>query len=61
MKTKFKRVLTFAVGALAFFCVLNSVKVQAKTDLLVYTAVEADELKKFKKLFEADNPYQRIY
>ena len=28
----------------------------AKTDLLVYTAVEADELKKFKKAFEADYP-----
>ncbi|MEK9726338.1 MAG: putative 2-aminoethylphosphonate ABC transporter substrate-binding protein [Rhodospirillaceae bacterium] len=28
----------------------------AKTDLLVYTAVEADELKKFKNAFEADYP-----
>ena len=28
----------------------------AKTELLVYTAVEADELAKFKKAFEADNP-----
>ena len=56
MKTKFKRVLTSAVVALAFLCVLTSVKAEAKTDLLVYTAVEADELKKFKKIFEADNP-----
>ncbi len=28
----------------------------AKTDLLVYTAVEADELAKFKSAFEKDNP-----
>lgn len=28
----------------------------AKTELLVYTAVEADELAKFKAAFEADNP-----
>jgi iron(III) transport system substrate-binding protein len=28
----------------------------AKTELLVYTAVEADELSKFKKAFEKDNP-----
>ncbi|MCC8998427.1 MAG: putative 2-aminoethylphosphonate ABC transporter substrate-binding protein, partial [Candidatus Contendobacter sp.] len=29
---------------------------QAKTELLVYTAVEADELAKFKQAIEADNP-----
>ncbi|MBL6959237.1 MAG: putative 2-aminoethylphosphonate ABC transporter substrate-binding protein [Rhodospirillales bacterium] len=28
----------------------------AKTDLLVYTAIEADELSKFKKAFESDYP-----
>lgn len=29
---------------------------QAKTELIVYTAVEADELTKFKQAIEADNP-----
>ncbi len=29
---------------------------QAKTELIVYTAVEADELAKFKQAIEADNP-----
>ena len=29
---------------------------QAKTELIVYTAVEADELAKFKRAIEADNP-----
>ena len=32
----------------------------AKTDLLVYTAVEADELKGFKNAFEADYPDIKI-
>ncbi|MBK8535056.1 MAG: putative 2-aminoethylphosphonate ABC transporter substrate-binding protein [Candidatus Competibacteraceae bacterium] len=40
---------TLALAGVAF-------TVQAKTELLVYTAVEADELAKFKQAIEADNP-----
>ena len=29
---------------------------QARTELIVYTAVEADELAKFKQAIEADHP-----
>ncbi|MBL8250649.1 MAG: putative 2-aminoethylphosphonate ABC transporter substrate-binding protein [Candidatus Competibacter sp.] len=48
--------MTFAryFGALALAGVAFTA--QAKTELLVYTAVEADELAKFKQAIEADNP-----
>ncbi|MFZ1492710.1 MAG: putative 2-aminoethylphosphonate ABC transporter substrate-binding protein [Candidatus Competibacter denitrificans] len=48
--------MTFArlFGALALAGVAFTV--QAKTELLVYTAVEADELAKFKQAIETDNP-----
>ena len=52
---KFVKIFSvFAAGAaLALSHTTNAI---AKTDLLVYTAVEADELKKFKKAFETDYP-----
>ena len=42
------------LGALALAGV--ALTAQAKTELRVYTAVEADELAKFKQAIEADNP-----
>jgi len=48
---------TFALLAGGLAMALGSTtSALAKTDLLVYTAVEADELKKFKKAFETDYP-----
>lgn len=41
------------VAAMVLLTVSGAV---AKTDLLVYTAVEADEMRKFKNAFEADHP-----
>jgi iron(III) transport system substrate-binding protein len=52
---KFGRIAATAVAAVAATCVLAG-SVWAKTDLLVYTAVEADELKMFKEAFEKDYP-----
>lgn len=51
----FKRIAATAVAAAASLSLLSGA-VLAKTDLLVYTAVEADELKSFKSAFEKDNP-----
>lgn len=51
----FKRFATAAVAAAASLSLLSGA-VLAKTDLLVYTAVEADELKSFKSAFEKENP-----
>ena len=45
-----------ALGALAGMTAYAAAPAAAQTKLLVYTAVEADELKKFKRVFEADNP-----
>jgi len=47
-----------AFGAVASLVALGPIagSAAAKTDLLVYTAVEADELKKFKREFEKDYP-----
>ncbi len=47
-----------ALGAVAGAAALGFIAgpAAAKTDLLVYTAVEADELKKFKREFEKDYP-----
>lgn len=52
---KIKRIVTAAVTAAASLSFLSA-SVFAKTDLLVYTAVEADELKTFKQAFEKDYP-----
>lgn len=49
------RIAATAVAAVAAACVLAG-PAWAKTDLLVYTAVEADELKMFKEAFEKDYP-----
>jgi len=51
----FKRIAATAAAA-ATSLSLFSGAVLAKTDLLVYTAVEADELKSFKQAFEKDYP-----
>ncbi len=53
--TKFGRIAATAVAAVAAACGLAG-SAWAKTDLLVYTAVEADELKMFKEAFEKDYP-----
>ncbi len=45
-----------ALGVLAGATAFAGATAAAQTKLLVYTAVEADELKKFKRVFEADNP-----
>ena len=53
MKT-FHKILSVAISiALAF---VVSISAQAQQELIVYTAVEADELAKFEKEFEADYP-----
>jgi iron(III) transport system substrate-binding protein len=52
-KTLIKRLTAGACAAA--MAVTFTTQAIAATDLLVYTAVEADELKKFKKAFEADN------
>lgn len=51
----FKRAATALMTAAAMVSLLSGA-VFAKTDLLVYTAVEADELKTFKQAFEKDYP-----
>ena len=48
--------LLFSLAAAALLAVVGIETALAKTDLLVYTAVEADELAKFKNAFEKDNP-----
>jgi iron(III) transport system substrate-binding protein len=55
MKTSLIRTLSIGIGAIALSGIVAT-GAQAKTDLLVYTAVEADELKGFKNAFEADYP-----
>ncbi len=55
MQSRIRRtVIAGAIAATMFG--LGYTAAQAKTDLLVYTAVEADELKMFKKAFEKKNP-----
>ncbi|MEQ8504876.1 MAG: putative 2-aminoethylphosphonate ABC transporter substrate-binding protein [Rhodospirillales bacterium] len=56
MKSKWFTGLGMGLAVAATAAILGVTPAQAKTDLLVYTAVEADELKKFKKAFEADYP-----
>lgn len=48
--------LGLGFAAAAAIGVMSAGIAHAKTDLLVYTAVEADELKGFKNAFEADYP-----
>jgi iron(III) transport system substrate-binding protein len=50
-----KRIAATAVAVAASITMFGG-SVLAKTDLLVYTAVEADELKMFKDAFEKDYP-----
>jgi len=50
------RALLGAVAAVSLTGLVMAQQAVAKTDLLVYTAVEADELKKFKTEFEKDYP-----
>ena len=56
MKPLFNSKFGIAVAAAMATALAGMTAAQAETDLLVYTAVEADELKKFKNAFEADNP-----
>jgi iron(III) transport system substrate-binding protein len=61
MKSKRMIAGAMALATAAGFAVAASIALLgqpalAKTELLVYTAVEADELSKFKKAFEKDNP-----
>jgi iron(III) transport system substrate-binding protein len=57
MKTNLLPVrLLSAVAAVLLLTVVSVGTAVAKTELLVYTAVEADELAKFKGAFEKDNP-----
>ncbi len=57
MKNSFGKKLILTVGGIATASALAfSGAASAKTDLLVYTSVEADELSKFKKGFESDHP-----
>ncbi len=52
-----KRLTVMVVGGLAVLAFsTGGAFAQAKTDLLVYTAIEADELAMFKKAFESDYP-----
>jgi iron(III) transport system substrate-binding protein len=53
--TNLKRIAATAVAVAASITMFGG-SVLAKTDLLVYTAVEADELKMFKEAFEKDYP-----
>lgn len=48
--------LGLGIAAAAAIGVMSAGIAHAKTDLLVYTAVEADELKGFKQAFEEDYP-----
>ena len=52
---KFAKTFALLAGGVAL-ALSHTTSATAKTDLLVYTTVEADELKKFKKAFEADYP-----
>ena len=56
MKPKFMSKFGVGIAATMAAVMLSAGVAQAKSDLLVYTAVEADELKKFKKAFESDYP-----
>lgn len=56
MKLKWFSSLGLGLATVATAAILGAAPAKAKTDLLVYTAVEADELKKFKTAFEADYP-----
>ena len=51
----FKRLTAIIAGGLLVLG-LGTGSAFAKTDLLVYTAIEADELAMFKKAFEGDYP-----
>ena len=56
MKSTWFSSLGLGLATVATAAILGAAPAKAKTDLLVYTAVEADELKKFKTAFEKDNP-----
>jgi iron(III) transport system substrate-binding protein len=54
LNTALRRIGAVAIAGLAAAALTGAA--QAKTELLVYTAVEADELAKFKAAFEKANP-----
>ena len=56
MKSGRMKTVVASVTTAAMALALGAQVALAKTDLLVYTAVEADELKSFKKAFEKDYP-----
>ena len=56
MFTKLLKRLTAVVAGGLMVLGLSASGAFAKTDLLVYTAIEADELSMFKKAFEKDYP-----
>ena len=56
MRSKFLKQLVAVTAGGLMVLGLGAVSAQAKTDLLVYTAIEADELSMFKKAFESDYP-----
>ncbi len=57
--TKTKQLLAGMVGAVALVAA-SSANVRAATELTVYTAVEAEDLKKYADTFMADNPDIKI-
>ena len=56
MSSKFLKQLVAVTAGGRMALGLGAGSAQAKTDLLVYTAIEADELSMFKKAFESDYP-----
>ena len=56
MKSNWFSRIGLGLAATATAVMMGTGIAQAKTDLLVYTAVEADELAKFKKAIEEDYP-----
>ena len=56
MRSKFLKQLVAVTAGGLMVLGLGAGSAQAKTDLLVYTAIEADELSMFKKAFESDYP-----
>ena len=56
MRSKFLKQLASVTAGGLMVLGLGAGSAQAKTDLLVYTAIEADELAMFKKAFESDYP-----
>ncbi len=60
MKKKLLSKLAISVGAIAFVSMNVLSSVQAATKLTVYTAVEAEDLKKYAKAFNAVNPDIKI-